>query len=304
MKIVFMGTSDFSVQSLRALVNNGMTPCAVVSQPDKPRGRGYVMAPTPVKAYAQTLNTKVYTPKNATDGELLAILDEINPDISVVVAYGQILPKEVLYRPKFGSVNVHASLLPMYRGAAPINRVIMDGCKQTGITTMYMDEGVDTGDMILTDETEIFQTDDFESLHNRLADMGGKLLVQTLRDIESGTAPRIPQEGQTCYAQRIEKADCKIDFVDTVKNIVNKVRGLCPSPAAFCIYEGKKIKIYKAQDALFDRDLVPGTVFCENDKLYVKALDGLVEIQSLQVEGKKRMDAVSFLRGHHPEFFE
>lgn len=304
MKIVFMGTSDFAVQCLDALCHNGLEPCAVISQPDKPKGRGYKLTPTPVKAYAAARDIPVYTPKTAKDGQLYSILDELNPDISVVVAYGQILPTDVLSRPRYGSVNVHASLLPMYRGAAPINRAIMDGCTRTGITTMYMDEGLDTGDMILTAETEILPQDDFESLHDRLAVMGGDLIVQTLRQIEDGTAPRISQTGETCYARRLENDDCKLDFTLPVKQLVDKIRGLCPVPCAFCTCGGKKIKIYSAHAADFDRDILPGTVVCEKGALYVKAADGMIAVTELQPEGKKRMNAASFLCGNHPQLFE
>lgn len=299
-----MGTSDFAVSCLNALHEAGMTPIAVVSQPDRPRGRGYVMTPTPVKARALELGIEVYTPENAKDGQLLQILQDIKADLSVVVAYGQILPKAVLDCPRYGSVNVHASLLPMYRGAAPINHVLMDGCTQTGITTIYMDEGIDTGDMILSALTDISDEDTFETLHDRLAQMGGNLLVETIRQIEAGTAPRIPQEGPTCYAHMLHTEDRRIDFNDTVKNIVNKVRGLSPVPCAFCLCEGKKVKIYRAADAGFDRDCPIGTVVCENGCLYVKARDGFVHIQQLQAEGKKRMDDQCFLCGNHPRQFE
>lgn len=304
MKIVFMGTSDFAVSCLDALHEARMTPVAVVSQPDRPRGRGYVMTPTPVKARALELGIEVYTPQNAKDGQLLQILQRVEADLSVVVAYGQILPKAVLDCPRYGSVNVHASLLPMYRGAAPINRVLMDGCTQTGVTTMYMDEGLDTGDMILSASTDISADDTFGTLHDRLAQMGGTLLVETVRQIEAGTAPRIPQEGPTCYAHMLHTEDRRIDFNDTVKNIVNKVRGLSPVPCAFCLCEGKKVKIYRAADAGFDRDCPIGTVVCENGCLYVKAQDGFVHIQQLQAEGKKRMDDQCFLCGNHPRQFE
>lgn len=299
-----MGTSDFAVSCLNALHEAGMTPIAVVSQPDRPRGRGYVMTPTPVKARALELGIEVYTPENAKDGQLLQILQDIKADLSVVVAYGQILPKAVLDCPRYGSVNVHASLLPMYRGAAPINHVLMDGCTQTGITTIYMDEGIDTGDMILSALTDISDEDTFETLHDRLAQMGGNLLVETIRQIEAGTAPRIPQEGPTCYAHMLHTEDRRIDFNDTVKNIVNKVRGLSPVPCAFCLCQDKKVKIYRAVDAGFDRECPIGTVVCENSCLYVKARDGFVHIQQLQAEGKKRMDDQCFLCGNHPCKFE
>lgn len=298
MRILFMGTSDFAVESLNALVESGYAPCAVISQPDKPKGRGYTMTPTPVSARAEELNIPVYKPVTLKDGAIEDLLKEINPELNVVVAYGKILPAYVLDYPKFGSVNVHGSLLPMYRGAAPINHAIMDGCKVTGVTTMYMDEGLDTGDMIFKAETEITENDNFGTLHDRCALMGGKLLVKTVEAIEKGEAPRIKQEGETCYAHMIDKEVRRLSFDMTAKDFVNRVKGLAPAPCAFCFMGGKNLKIYNAEVSSEKSSAENGTVISK-DKLIVKVSDGSVEITELQLEGKKRMSAEDFCRGRH-----
>lgn len=235
-----MGTSDFAVASLNALVAAGRAPAAVISQPDKPKGRGYTMTPTPVSARAEELGIPVYKPTTLKNGAIEDLLKEIDPELNVVVAYGKILPPYVLEYPRFGSVNVHGSLLPMYRGAAPINRVLIDGCDKTGVTTMYMDAGLDTGDMIFKAETPITESDDFGSLHDRCAALGADLLVRTVDAIEDGTAPRIPQEGRTCYAAMIDNETRRLDPHMTKRKFVDLVRGLSPVPCAFCSVDGKK----------------------------------------------------------------
>ena len=289
MKIIFMGSSDFAVKSLEAiLADDFFTVTAVVTQPDKPKGRGYVLTPTPVKVVAVEHGIEVFTPNSLKNGELQPILDEHKPDCIVVAAYGKILPPYVLDYPKFGCINVHASLLPAYRGAAPINFAIMNGEKVTGITTMYMDVGLDTGDMIYKAETPISDNDNAETLHDRLAEMGGTLIIKTLHDLYDGKAPRIPQEGESSYASMINDSVRRIDFNDTTEKILNKIRGLSPIPSAYALINGKNTKIFKAE-----KINAP-----ENGKIVIKTADGYVRITELQPEGKKRMRDEDFLRGN------
>lgn len=300
MRILFMGTSDFAVASLNALVAEGRAPAAVISQPDKPKGRGYTMTPTPVSARAEELGIPVYKPTTLKNGAIEDLLKEIDPELNVVVAYGKILPPYVLEYPRFGSVNVHGSLLPMYRGAAPINRVLIDGCDKTGVTTMYMDAGLDTGDMIFKAETPITESDDFGSLHDRCAALGADLLVRTVDAIEDGTAPRIPQEGLTCYAAMIDNETRRLDPHMTKRKFVDLVRGLSPVPCAFCSVDGKNLKVYGARVAEGDSDAEIGTVV-DPKRFTVKVADGLVELTDVQLEGKKRMKAEDFCRGRKTE---
>ena len=300
MRILFMGTSDFAVASLDALVKAGRTPVAVITQPDKPKGRGYTMTPTPVGARAAELGIPVYKPTTLKNGAIEDLLSEIDPELNVVVAYGKILPAYVLDYPGLGSINVHGSLLPMYRGAAPINKVLMDGCEKTGVTTMYMDTGLDTGDMIFKAETEITEDDDFGTLHDRCAALGAELLVKTVDAIEKGTAPRIPQEGQTCYSPMIDNETRRLDMNMSARDFVNRVRGLSPAPCAFCTLDGKNLKVYGARLEQGSSDAEPGTVV-DGKRFVVKVGDGLVRLTDIQLEGKKRMAAEDFCRGRKPE---
>ncbi len=305
MRSIFMGSSDFAVESLKAMVEAGYEVNAVVSQPDKPKGRGYTLTPTPVKAYALTLDIPVYTPDKIKNGELQELLDEVKPDVIIVAAYGKILPPYILNYPPKGCINVHASLLPKYRGAAPINFCLIDGEEKTGVTTMLMDEGLDTGDMLLKAETEITADDDVGTLHDRLAEMGGKLLVDTLKALEEGTLVPEKQTGESCYASMITNETRKIDFTDSAKNIVNRVRGLSPIPTAYALCGGKNTKIFKASivENAIKGDFEFGQVV-PGKELIVRAGDGFVRIDEIQPEGKKRMGGADFLRGNKPEKFE
>lgn len=303
MRILFMGTSPFAVESLSALHNAGADVACVVTQPDRPKGRGYKMACTPVKEFALQTGYRVETPETLKDGALLPLLDEISPDLIVVVAYGKILPSYVLTYPKLGCINVHGSLLPMYRGAAPVNHVIMDGLTETGVTTMYMDEGLDTGDMILTASTPISQADTFGTLHDRLARIGGELLVETLARIADGTAPRIVQQGDTCYASMITKETRKLDFSRSAKKLSDLVRGLNPEPCAYALCGGRNIKVLEAEPIEGDWDAAFG-VIVDKKRLVVRVADGGLRLKTVQPEGKKPMSGESFCAGNRSEYFE
>lgn len=305
MNIVFMGTPEIAVSCLKAIYEAGHNVSAVFTQTDKPKNRGHKLQMPPVKEYALEKGTEVYQPlslRKGEDGEKsLEILKKLAPDCIVVVAYGQLLPKSVLELPKYGCVNVHASLLPRYRGAAPIQRVIMDGEKETGITTMYMAEGLDTGDMILKEAVKITSEMTGEQLHDRLAETGSRLIVETLSQIEKGTAPRIPQTDEnTCYAERIQKEDCRIDFTQSADTVYNKIRGLSSSPCAFTFLDGKRLKVYFAQKFDTDQDAAAGTVI-EGGGLCVKCGEGALRLTDIQLEGGKRMKDSDMLRGRKVE---
>ena len=303
MKILFMGTSSFAVESLKALIENGFTVCGVVTQPDRPKGRGYRMVPTPVKEYALSQGCPVQTPETLKNDALTPLLREWDPDVIVVAAYGKILPPSVLDYPPLGCINVHGSLLPRWRGAAPINHAIMAGDKETGITTMYMDAGLDTGDMILRRATPIGPEENFGSLHDRLAVIGGELLVETLRLVEQGKAPREKQTGETCYASMITKETRRVDFSRTVREICDQVRGLAPDPGAFAFCGGKNVKILAAQPADGVEDAPCGTV-TDPKRRVVRAADGGVRLTLVQPEGKKPMSGESFCMGNRAQRFE
>lgn len=305
MNIVFMGTPEISVTCLKAIYEAGHNISAVFTQPDKPKNRGHKLQMPPVKEYASEKGIEVYQPlslKKGDDAEKsLEILKTLAPDCIVVVAYGQLLPKSVLDIPKYGCVNVHASLLPKYRGAAPIQRVIMDGEKETGITTMYMAEGLDTGDMILKEAVEITREMTGEQLHDRLAEIGSRLIVETLSQIEKGTAPRIPQTDEnTCYAERIQKEDCRIDFTKNADTLYNQIRGLSSSPCAFTFLDGKRLKVYFAQKLDIAANAPAGTVI-EGEGLCAACGEGALRLTDIQLEGGKRMKDSDMLRGRKVE---
>ena len=250
MKLVFMGTPVYALSCLEALIGAGHEIAAVFTQPDKPKNRGKQIQMTPVKELALKHEIPVYQPLSLRKGEdaekSLEVLKEIAPECIVVVAYGQILPESILELPKYGCINVHASLLPMYRGAAPIQRCIQFGEKKSGVTTMYMAKGLDTGDMILKDEVEIPETMTGSELHDKLAEMGGKLIVRTLEEIQAGTAPRIPQEGETCYASMISKEELKLDFTKPAVQVRDFIRAMSAAPCAYTMLDGKRLKVYNA----------------------------------------------------------
>ena len=301
MRKLFMGTPDIARDCLAALCEAGRDVVAVVTQPDKPKGRGYVLTPPPVKVYAMDRDIPVYQPATLRDEAFAELLKEINPDLIAVVAYGKILPKNVLDYPKCGCINVHASLLPKYRGAAPIQRVIIDGEKVTGITTMYMAEGLDTGDMMLKSTVEITLDDNFETLHNKLAAAGAKTLVETVDAIENGTAPRIAQDDSLAnYAAKIEKSDCVLDFSKDAFEVHNRIRGLSPIPLSFThTPDGKLLKIVSA--TLGEKNSSGreecGRVISFDGGIEVACGMGSVVLTCVVPEGKGRMAAADFVRG-------
>ena len=300
MRIVFMGTPDFAQVSLQALVEAGLRPVAVVTQPDKPRGRGYTLTPPPVKVYAEAEGIPVYQPETLRNGTFDPVLRELAPDLIVVVAYGKILPRSVLEAPKHGCINVHGSLLPAYRGAAPMQRAIMEGCDRTGVTTMYMAEGLDTGDMLLTGEIAIEENDNFETIHDKLAACGAEVLLRTVAAIEDGTLTRIPQnEAEATYAAKIEKADCLIDFSKDARSVHNQIRGLSPIPLSFThLPSGKLLKVTEARVGELSASGRPGEVLAaDNEGITVSCGTGSVTLVRVVPEGKKPMAAADFVRG-------
>ena len=297
MKIVFMGTPDFAVPCLEALINDGCEIAAVFTQPDKPKGRGYAMTPPPVKVCAEKHGIQVYQPEKMRDGTAYEILREIKPDMIVVVAYGKILPKDIIELPEFGCINVHASLLPEYRGAAPIQWAVLDGKKKTGVTTMYMDVGLDTGDMLLKAETEIGENETAGELHDRLSAMGAELMVKTLHEAEKGTLVREKQDdNKSCYASMLTKEMSVIDFGKTAQQVHDLVRGLNSWPSASAVLNGKRMKIHRT--LITEGSGEPGQVL-SLEPFVVACGSGAVEITELQPEGKKKMSAQAFLNGLH-----
>ena len=303
MRLIFMGTPDFSVPALEALIAGGHQVEAVVTQPDKRRGRGKEMQMTPVKTAALSHGIPVLQPEKVKNNpEFLAKVKEICPDAIVVIAFGQILPKEILELPKYGCINIHASLLPKYRGAAPIQWAIIDGEAETGVTTMYMEEGLDTGDMLLKTVVPIEKDETGGSLHDKLAAAGGPLILETLKGLESGALTRMPQVGETCYAKILTKALGNVDWSMDAEAIERLIRGLSPWPSAYSHLDGKTVKLWKAQvceEDLNGDDVLPGEIVgVSKDSIFVKTGKGLLAVKELQLEGKKRMDAGAFLRGY------
>ena len=299
MRILFMGTPDFALESLKALCEAGYDVSAVITQPDKPKGRGHHLTPPPVKVYAQEKNIPVLQPLTLRGEEFAATLAEINPELIVVVAYGRILPKNVLDYPKYGCVNVHGSLLPEYRGAAPMQRAIIDGKAVTGITTMLMAEGLDTGDMLLKAEAKIEENDNFEIIHDRLAALGASLLIDTVKGLERGDMTPIPQGEGATYAAKIEKSDCLIDFSRPVCEIHNLIRGLSPMPLAFThTPDGKLLKITESRIFSSEKaDAESGTVISTDGEIRVACGDGIISILGVVPEGKGKMRASDFING-------
>lgn len=302
-----MGTPDFAVPCLQALIDNGENVQAVFTQPDKPKGRGYKMLPPPVKSLALTYNIPVYQPLSLKKGEdaenALNILKDLSPDLIIVVAYGKILPKEILELPKYYCINVHASLLPRYRGAAPIQWCVLNDEKETGVTTMLMAEGLDTGDMLLKESVAIGDDETASELHDRLSAVGAELLIKTISAVKVGTITREKQEDSLSnYASMITKDMCPIDFSLPAQQIHNKIRGLSASPCAVTMLNGKRLKIFKS--TMSDKkkyDLAAGTVVNEKDFTVVCGDGYTVTFTEVQSEGGKRMKVSDFLRGNHIE---
>ncbi len=318
LNILFMGTPDFARDSLEAVYNAGHNIIGVVTNVDKPKGRGMKLMASPVKEFAISKNIPVYQPEKVRKNtEFIEEMANLKPDVICVVAYGKILPKEILEIPKLGCINVHGSLLPKYRGAAPIQWAVLNGDKKTGITTMYMDEGMDTGDIILKQEVDIDENETTGELWNKLSKIGGELLVKTLKVIENGTAPRIKQGEEFTHAPMLNKEMSKIDWenqdTETIKNLI---RGLNPIMGAYSMLDGRKIKFWRAKsltdNEIFEMcpelnnykdryyDLFPGTILFCDDKtgLFIKTIDGAIEVLEIQGENAKKMDIKDFLRGN------
>ena len=315
MKILFMGTPDFAEESLRSLVEANYDVIGVVTNPDKQKGRGMKMLASSVKEYAQNKGLKIYQPEKIRKNiEFIEEIKNLNPDVICVVAYGKILPKEILEIPKLGCINVHGSLLPKYRGAAPIQWAVLNGDKKTGVTTMYMDEGMDTGDMILKEEVEIGEDETTGELWQKLSKTGGKLLVKTLKEIENGTAPRQKQSNDYTIAPMLSKEMAKIDWnKKTVQEIKNLVRGLNPIMGAYTFLNGKKIKFWKVDLAKEDEIMAENLNFLGNgvvllsdskEGLYIKAKGGILKVLEIQGENAKRMSIYDYLRGNPINEFE
>ena len=296
-----MGTPEFAKISLEFLVNYNYDVVGVVTQPDKPQGRKMRLTPPPVKEYAVSKNIEVYQPATLKSKKFWALLENINPDIIIAVAYGKMLPKSVIDYPKFGCINIHASLLPKYRGAAPINAAIMQGEKITGITSIYVDENIDTGDMILKEEIEIGEAENFGELHDRIAVLGGEVLVKTLEQIESGAFNREKQpEYGASYAGKIDNEMCIIDWNKSANEIHNQIRALSPNIGAITYFESKKLKIFKSETTAMPenlKDKQPGEFAVNNKNLEVRTKDGAIKIQELQPEGSKKMSARDYING-------
>lgn len=302
MRVVFMGTPDFSVGTLTALVESGHDVVAVVTQPDKPKGRGKSLIMSEVKKKALEYNIPVYQPVKVRDEEFVKTLREINPQVIVVVAFGQILRKNILDLPEYGCINVHASLLPMYRGAAPIQWAVLDGVEETGVTIMKLDEGIDTGDMLMKTVVKLDPKETYGSLNDKLAAKGAELLIEALKVIENGTAVYTKQEGESCYARMLDKQLGRIDFTKPACEIERLIRGLNPWPSAYTYIEGKTLKIWDADVVDTDDKSVPGTIIAHDKKSFtVMTGDKALRINEVQMEGKKRMFTDAFLRGFQIE---
>ena len=318
LNVIFMGTPDFAEESLKALVEAKYNILSVVTNQDKPKGRGMKLVCSPVKKYALENEIPVYQPEKVKGNtEFIEQIKNMKPDVICVVAYGKILPREILEIPKYGCINVHGSLLPQYRGAAPIQWSILNGDKKTGITTMYMDIGMDTGDMILKEEVEIGENETTGELWERLSKMGGSLLVKTLELVEKGIAPREKQGNEFTVAPMLKKEMANIKWEEqTALQIHNLIRGLNPIMGAYTFLEGKKLKIWKARNLSnqnflevqeemreYDyklKDIMAGTVLIADEKqgMYIKANDGIIEVLEVQAENAKRMNISDFLRGN------
>ncbi len=294
-----MGTPEFAVPCLAALYEH-CDVIGVVTQPDKPRGRGQKLVPSPVKAWAEAHGLPVWQPKRIKEEDFTAFLEEQKPDLMVVVAFGQILSQRILDIPPYGCINVHGSLLPRYRGAAPMQWCVIDGEKKTGITTMFMDAGLDTGDMLLKAEFPIGPDTTLEEVHDGLMALGAKVLIDTLEELSAGTLKRIPQTGESNYAPMLTKETGHIHWQDCAQKIHNLVRGLDSWPGAYTFLAGKKYKIWRTRCTTEKTEAQPGTILRADKKegLFVAAGDGVLEITELQAPGKKRMAAKDYLNGH------
>ncbi|MFV0362779.1 MAG: methionyl-tRNA formyltransferase [Suipraeoptans sp.] len=300
MKVIFMGTPEFSVGTLQAIIEAGHEVVLCVTQPDKPKGRGKEMTYTPVKEEALKHGIPIFQPFKIREEKSISELEKYEADVCVVVAFGQIIPKEVLEMTRYGCINVHASLLPKYRGAAPIQWAIIDGESATGVTTMQMDEGLDTGDMLLKTVVPISSTETSGTLHDKLSDAGAKLLIKTLEDIKNGNVkPEKQGETTTEYAAMIHKSMGNINWNDDATKIERLIRAMSPWPSAYTNWHERVIKIWEANVIEKNTDALQGTVIrVDKNSFSVQTGEGTLEIKSVQLPGKKRVDADAFLRGH------
>ena len=308
LKIIFMGTPDFAVSSLERLIAEGHEVVGVFTQPDKPKGRKHILTPPPVKECALLHHIPVYQPESLKHGEAMPILEQAQPDVIVVAAFGMLLKSDVLDFPKYGCINVHASLLPKYRGAAPINACILNGETETGVTTMLMNEGLDTGDILLSETVTIGENETAGELFDRLAVLGGTVLARTLEAIEAGTLTRTPQDdAQSCYAGMLSKADSPVDWTRTAQEVHNRIRGLSPWPGALTTRDGSPLKLHRSVLAPECSDgktgcSEPGALYAEQGRLFVRCGDGnYVELLEVQPHGSRAMDTKSYLLGHPVE---
>ncbi len=301
MRILFMGTPDFALLSLKALCEqSGHKICGVITQPDKPRGRGYALMPPPVKAYALQKGIPVYQPDTLRGEKFDTLLNRLDPELIAVVAFGKILPLNVIDYPKYGCINVHGSLLPEYRGAAPMQRAIIDGKSVTGVTIMYMAEGLDTGDMLLKRELPINENDNFEDIHDGLGNIGAEALLDVIDMISEGKAVRIPQDDSlSTYAKKITKEDCLIDFSKDARTVHNLIRGLSPIPLAIThTPNGKLLKVIEARICDESKEHTNiGEVISIDDGIEIACAKGSVRLLRVLPEGKARMSASDFIRG-------
>ena len=301
MRIVFMGTPDFAAASLRKLLDEKFEVVGVFTQPDKPKGRGMELAFSPVKELALQAGLPVFQPDKMRDGRALSILQQLQPDILVVVAYGRILPDEILALPRYGAVNVHGSLLPKYRGAAPIQWAVLNGDKTTGVSTMYLAHDMDAGDIIYTAETPIGEFETSGELFDRLMVMGAELLVKTLRDIEAGSAPRTPQDhARASYVKMLDKSLCPIRWEQTPRGVIKQIYGLQPWPVATMELNGTVYKVFAAEYTDTRTARAPGALVAADERgIEIACAQGqTIRVTQLQAPGKKRMAAADFLRGH------
>ncbi|MBQ3111191.1 MAG: methionyl-tRNA formyltransferase [Clostridia bacterium] len=301
MKIMFMGTPDFAAVTLKTFCERGYNVCGVVSQPDKPKGRGMNVVPTPVKAVAEEYNIPTFQPESLKNGELMPFLEEINPDIIIVVAYGKILPEYVLNYPKYGCVNGHASILPEYRGAAPIQRAIIDGKKETGVTAMYMEKGLDTGNIILVEKVKIEDNDTAETLHDKLAVVGAEVLIKTIERFKNGDMSSIKQDNdKATYAAMLTKSEGEISWDKTADEVYNLIRGMDSWPMAYTYYMGKRFVPYECEKVAACGE--SGCVLsADKDGIVVACREGAIKIGAVKFDGKKKMSVKDYLVGNKIE---
>jgi methionyl-tRNA formyltransferase len=296
--VLFMGTPEFAVPSLEILLHRGYPVVGVVTQPDRPKGRGKQLTPPPVKLFAEAHHLPVFQPERVRAPEFLQQFEQLAPDLVAVAAFGQLLPKAILEQPRLGCINVHPSLLPKYRGAAPLNWTIIRGETKTGVTIMQLDEGMDSGDILLQEETAIGPQETVGELHDRLAEMGAQMLVSAMEKMAAGTLVRVPQEhGAATFAPRLKKEDGLIHWEAGIHDIIRLIRGLSPAPGAYTVIDGRTLKIFQAAGFVEQETAPPGTLRNNGKELLIAGGGGWVSLLDVQMEGKKRIPVRDFLRG-------